>query len=617
MERRAESHLRRWLEAEPRKPLVVRGARQVGKTTLIRQFAAATDRGLLEVNLERHPELDRIFRGLDPDRIVSALEASADRRLDRAILFLDEIQAAPHALAALRYLYEQRPEIPVVAAGSLLEFTLANHAFPMPVGRIEYLHLGPMSFSEFLRAVEPDLAAHAADFDPKSPPGDPTHERLVRRLRDYLFVGGLPEAVVRYARTGSFGEVARVHRSVAGTYVDDFAKYARSADLERLRRLFAAIANSVGEKVRYSRLDPDARAEQTSRAIGQLVRARICHRVTHSHCSGIPLAASAIERTYKLVFLDVGLMNHLSGVTPPMITKPEGVTLANKGRIAEQFVGQHLVASDAGEPPSAHYWLRGGQSGNAEVDYVVSEGEWIVPVEVKSGAAGAIKSLRVFAAAKRPPLAVRFALNRPSRESVRGAVRLGGERREVRFELLSLPLYAVESLPGILESLRQREGALRTESPPGRPEERREEPGRRGRGARTVPTGAAVSATEGSRATAGDTLTIHRWDETTQPGRVEIGILSGGADTESRSRCSLSVYPDTARRFGRLLDSRGFPLLSGERPSARLARLDRSGDLFDFLESVRGEHPPDSELGDLIRVLREALRPEAEPDRRR
>ena len=616
MERRAESFLSRWLEGDPRKPLVVRGARQVGKTTLIRQFAAATDRGLLEVNLERHPELDRIFRDLDPDRIVSALESRADRRLDRAILFLDEIQAAPHALAALRYLYEQRPEIPVVAAGSLLEFTLANHAFPMPVGRIEYLHLGPMAFSEFLQAVEPDLAAHAADFDPESPPGDPTHERLVRRLRDYLFVGGLPEAVLRYRETGSFGEVARVHRSVAGTYVDDFSKYARSADRERLRRLFAATANWVGEKVRYSRLDPEGRAEQTSRAIGQLVRARICHRVTHSHCSGIPLAASAVRRTYKLVFMDVGLMNHLSGVTPRMVEERGAVSLMSEEEIAEQFIGQHLVAGDGSEPPSAHYWLRGGQSGNAEVNYVVAAADRIVPVEVKSGAARALKSLQVFAAARRTPLAVRFALNRPARESVRGVVRLGGERREVRFELLSLPLYAVESLPGILENLRRREGASWTAAPrgrpPDRPEEAREEPGRRERGAGSVSTGAAGPATERGGAVPGDTLTIHRWDETTQPGRVEIGILSGGTESESRSGRSLAVYPDTARRFGRLLDSRGFPLLPGERPSARLARLDRSGELLDFLESVSGEHPPDSELGDLLRVLREALRP-AEP----
>lgn len=126
---------------------------------------------------------------------------------------------------------------------------------------------------------------------------------------------------------------------------------------------------------------------------------------------------------------------------------------------------------------------------------------------------------------------------------------------------------------------------------------------------RSVPAGAAGSATGGDGPVPGDTLTIHRWDESTRPGRVEIGILSGGTEAESRSGRSLAVYPDTARRFGRLLDSRGFPLLPGERPSARLARLDRNGDLFDFLESVSGEHPPDSELGDLLRVLREALRP--------
>ena len=611
MERRAETVLRRWLAGDRRKPLVVRGARQVGKTTLIRQFAAATDRGLLEVNLERHPDLDATFRSLDPDRIVAALEARADRRLDRAILFLDEIQAAPHALAALRYLYEQRPGIPVVAAGSLLEFTLARHSFPMPVGRIEFLHLGPMSFSEFLGAVEPALAAHATGLDPASPPGAPTHDRLVRRLRDYLFVGGLPEAVSRYAATGSREEVARVHRSLAGTYTADFSKYARSADLERLQRLFSATANSVGEKVRYSRLDPEARAEPTSRAIGHLVRARICHRVTHSHCSGIPLGASAVPRIFKLVFLDVGLMNHLSGVTPRMIEEPAGVTLANEGRIAEQFIGQHLVAGDGGEPPGAHYWLRSGRSANAEVDYVVAAGDRLVPVEVKAGAAGALKSLRVFAAAKGAPLAVRFAMNRPSRESVRAAVRLGGDRREVRFELLSLPLYAVESLLSILENLRE-EGAVPAETPPAvEPDEAREEPHPRRRDEASVGTGAAAPVPPGSGAAAGDTTTIHRWDETTRPGRVEIGILSGGTEAGSRGGRSLAVYPDTARRFGRLLDSRGFPLLPGERPSARLARLDRSGALLDFLESVSGQHPPDSELGDLIRVLWEALQPES------
>ena len=601
MERRAESVLRRWFAEDRRKPLVIRGARQVGKTTLARRFAEAAGHALLEIDLERHADLDRIFASLDPDRIVSGIESRVDRRLGRAILFLDEIQAAPRALAALRYLYEQRPEIPVIAAGSLLEFTLADHSFPMPVGRIEYLHLGPMAFSEFLAAVEPALAPRLADFDPESPPGDPTRERLSRRLREYLFVGGLPEAVLRYRETGSMEEVARVHRSVAGTYADDFAKYARNADLGRLRRLFPAIARSVGERVRYSRLDPESRAEPTRRAVDRLVRARLCHRVTHSHCSRVPLGASAVERAYKLVFLDVGLMNHLSGVTPAMAAEAGSVPLANEGRIAEQFVGQHLAAGDGSEPPGAWYWLRNARSGNAEVDYVVAEGDRIVPVEVKAGASGAMKSLRVFAAAKRPPLAVRFAMNRPSRETVRATARLGGEPREVSFELLNLPLYAVESLPRILADLRRKGGAPAADTTPAPDDgerETRERPARR----RRAPAGLAPSDSV--------RYTVHRWDEDSHPGRVEIGILSGESPAAGGAGRTLTVYPDTARRLAALLDSRGLRRLPGESPAARLARLDRSGVLLDFLEAASGEHPPDSESGDLLRVLWEALQPE-------
>ena len=601
MERRAESVLRRWLAEDRRKPLVIRGARQVGKTTLARRFAEAAGRDLLEIDLERHADLDRTFASLDPDRIVSGIEARADRRLGRAILFLDEIQAAPRALAALRYLYEQRPEIPVIAAGSLPEFTLADHSFPMPVGRIEYLHLGPMAFSEFLGAVEPALAQRLADFDPESPPGVPTHERLSRRLREYLFVGGLPEAVLRYRETGSMEEVARVHRSVAGTYADDFAKYARNADLGRLRRLLPAIARSVGERVRYSRLDPESRAEPTRRAVERLVRARICHRVTHSHCSRVPLGASAVERAYKLVFLDVGLMNHLSGVTPAMAAEAGSVPPANEGRIAEQFVGQHLAAGDGSEPPAAWYWLRNARSGNAEVDYVVAEGDRIVPVEVKAGASGAMKSLRVFAAAKRPPLAVRFAMNRPSRETVRATARLGGEPREVSFELLNLPLYAVESLPRILADLRRKGGAPAADTTPAPDDSERETRERPAR-PRRAPAGLAPSDSV--------RYTVHRWDEDSHPGRVEIGILSGESPAAAGTGRTLTVYPDTARLLAALLDSRGLRRLPGESPAARLARLDRSGELLDFLEAASGEHPSDSEPGDLLRVLWEALQPE-------
>ena len=283
MERFVEDSLHRWLARRRRKPLVLRGARQVGKTTLVRQFAASAGMGLCEVNLERNAYLDEVFKSLDTGRIVRELEALGGVRLAGSILFLDEVQAAPHALLAMRYLYEDRPEIPVLAAGSLLEFTLADHSFSMPVGRIEYLHMGPMSFGEFLRAVDPVLVEHldALSFD--EPPADAAHRLLLRRFREYLLVGGLPEAVLVHRESSSPLEVAAVHRSIADTYQDDFAKYAKGAQLTRLQRLFRSIPRSVGRKVSYRNLDPDSRAGEVRAAIDLLVKARVCIRVTHSH----------------------------------------------------------------------------------------------------------------------------------------------------------------------------------------------------------------------------------------------------------------------------------------------------------------------------------------------
>ncbi len=195
--RRSADYLKSWHAKPHRKPLILRGARQVGKSTLIRQFAAGHGLALNEINLEKHPELDGIFKSLDVKRILLDIEGLLGRKIgsERSLLFLDEVQATPHALAALRYFYEERPELPVVAAGSLLEFTLAKHAFSMPVGRVEYHHLGPLTFSEFIACTEPDLnpwREAAARFETVP---ETAHRRLLSRLREFLYVGGMPEAV--------------------------------------------------------------------------------------------------------------------------------------------------------------------------------------------------------------------------------------------------------------------------------------------------------------------------------------------------------------------------------------------------------------------------------------
>ena len=455
MKRFAEDTLHRWLGARRRKPLVLRGARQVGKTTLVRQFAAAAEMPLCEVNLERHLYLDRVFESLDTGRILRELEALGGTRLDGAMLFLDEVQATPHALPVLRYLYEDRPDLPVVAAGSLLEFTLAEHGFSMPVGRIEYLHLGPMTFREFLAATDPDAAGPAADPDLATPPTDAAHRRLGRRLREYLLVGGLPEAVLAYCDSGSPMEVAAVHRSIAATYEDDFAKYAQRAPLVRLQRLFRIVPRCVGHPVSYRRLDPDARATEVRRALDLLIKARVCHRVSHSHCAGLPLGADAGNHASKLLFMDVGLMNHLCGLDLPGVEALDAARLVNEGGMAEQYVGQQLASLSGGDqPPELHYWLRHARRGNAEIDYVIAHRNWIVPIEVKAGRSGSLKSLLQYVHEKRPPIAVRFDTNPPSLQTVRHAIRTAAGTQDVTARILSLPLYAVEALPRLLQALR-------------------------------------------------------------------------------------------------------------------------------------------------------------------
>ena len=456
MRRFAEEPLRRWLASPRRKPLVLRGARQVGKTTLVRRFAAAAGVGLCEVNLERHLYLDRVFETLDTGRILRELEALGGVRLDGAILFLDEVQATPHALPALCYLYEDRPDLPVAAAGSLLEFTLAEHGFSMPVGRIQYLHLGPMTFGEFLAAADPDSAGQVAGLDMDAPLADAVHRRLLRRLREYLLVGGLPEAVLAYRESGSPLEVAAVHRSIASTYEDDFARYARGAQLARLQRLFRTVPRMVGQPVSYRRLDPEARAAEVSRAVDLLVKARVCHRVSHSHCAGLPLGADAGHRASKLLFMDVGLMNHVCGLDPTSIEAMDATRLVNEGGIAEQYVGQQLASLSGGErPPELHYWLRHARRGNAEIDYVISHGDWIVPIEVKAGRSGSLKSLLQFTHQKRPPLAVRLDANPPSLQTVRHAIRTAEGTQAVTARILSLPLYAVDALPRLIGEQRR------------------------------------------------------------------------------------------------------------------------------------------------------------------
>ncbi|MBN1549887.1 ATP-binding protein [bacterium] len=442
------------MKSTRRKPLILRGARQVGKSTLVRQFAAAQKLQLNEINLERHLDLDKVFSTLNIPMIRAELEALVGRSIthSRSLLFLDEIQAVPSAIQALRYFYEDLPELPVISAGSLMEFTLSDHKFSMPVGRIEYHHLGPMTFREFLMALEPTLCNYLDQLDFGNSIPETAHKKLMMRQREFLFVGGMPEAVSTFQETGSFEEADTIHRHIVSTYEDDFAKYASRRELMLLQRVFRLIPRQVGQKVKYVNFSRDHRSRDVKAAIEMLEKARVCLRVFSSHCSGVPLYADINELAFKLLYLDIGLMNHVCGLNWSHLRKMDDIQLVNEGALAEQFIGQHLAYSSEGrEPPRLVYWLREGRKTNAEVDYVISLGPEIIPVEVKAGRSGTLRSLHQFAASKKFKRAVRFDTNPPSSQKI--SIDLANRNHETTFELYSLPLYAVGELERILDTI--------------------------------------------------------------------------------------------------------------------------------------------------------------------
>jgi uncharacterized protein len=458
LKRQAVSQLNRWFHKKNRKPLVIRGARQVGKSTLIRQFAGEQGLRLAEINLEQQRHFEPIFASLDPGRIFQELSSFVKHRIDqRCLLFLDEVQATPSALPALRYLYENNPDIAVVAAGSLLEMVLHQHDFSMPVGRIEYLHLGPMTFEEFLLASdEMYLLDQVRQFVVGQEFSSVAHAQLQQKCREYFFVGGMPEAVAVHVGEKDEEAVSDVHRSILTTYRDDMAKYGKNTgDVLRLQTVFAHVPGHLATRIKYSSIVKDERSSQVKASLETLALARVITPVVHSDCGAVPLAAERNLAVFKLLYLDIGLVCHLLGATAAQLRAWPEATLSNEGGLAEQIVGQHLLYPDNGKSdPSLHYWQRDGKSQNAEVDYVVSCSDWVVPVEVKSGASGSLRSLHEFMLHKKGSWAVRFDQNLPSVQEISHEVNRSGQTQRVTYSLLSLPLYMAEQLPRLLRELR-------------------------------------------------------------------------------------------------------------------------------------------------------------------
>jgi len=444
MHRNALNDLVEWKDKPLRKPLVIRGARQVGKSHLVRMFAAAHFDNLVEVNFETASNLADLFTSNDPRLTVDRLELQFNTTITpgKTLVFLDEIQAAPAVFVALRYFYEQMPELHLVAAGSLLEFAPGSQGFAVPVGRIEYLHLGPMQFDEFLLAVgEQRLAAFLDEWIPGRDLPDSIHQRLTDLFRRFIAVGGMPGVVAAHVQAGTHRQVEEVKHSILATYQDDFGKYGARVNHRNVRTVFGAIPAQVGNRLKYANIERDTRSAELSAALDLLCRARVCTKVRRTPANGVPLAYQADDTNFKALFLDVGLMNTRLGLSMLDFMRSSDLMAVNQGAICEQVVGQHLLYSAPScQEPELYFWSRDKASSAAEVDYVIAVGPRVVPVEVKAGATGRLKSLHMFLREKKANFAVRLNSDLPSLLEARTSIADGDN---TTFRLLSLPLYMV------------------------------------------------------------------------------------------------------------------------------------------------------------------------------
>jgi uncharacterized protein len=451
MRRIQELHLRTWLGDTHRKPLLLRGARQVGKSTLVRHFAKNEGLDLIEINLEDTSLKCTKSENLSVDAIVEEVLLRKAKQLGpKSLLFFDEIQEDPKLLQWLRYFYEQRPELPVIAAGSLLEVALRVENFSFPVGRVTFLHMGPMTFQEFLWAHGQTAVAEQVIVRQKwSAAAD---ELLKPWLKKYLFVGGMPEAVLESTKNFDLQRISAIHDEILQTYASDFPKYHRRVSVERIRRIFENSAHLVGKKVKFAAFDPLSKAAEVRRVLELLVDAKILLPVFHAECGGVPLAATEDVNIWKNYFLDVGLMNRTQNLSYAMLDDEFSKNLVSKGAMAEQFVAQHLshVFEDIA-PARLHYWLRDKGAQKGEIDFVLQHESSVVPLEVKAEQGGRLKSLFFFALEKKWTKALKFSLLPFSQTTHRHEIYDGKKNHTVEIEVLNIPLYGIEALPRILE----------------------------------------------------------------------------------------------------------------------------------------------------------------------
>lgn len=398
--RHIDKYLEDWKISSNRKPLLVRGARQVGKSSAVRHLGEGF-KYFIEINLERQGNIKALFGdNLDIKKLCSQLSAIYNTPIipGETLLFIDEIQESQRAISSLRYFYEDYPELHVVAAGSLLEFTLKELP-SFGVGRIRSMYMYPFSFDEFLEAqgLSMQVEYKRDEANCEHPLPMPLHEEMTSQLRSFYLVGGMPEAVRIWVDTNDYNECATVHNDILDTYLDDFKKYKTRISPLLLSQTLKSVALQAGEKFIYTQVSDNVNGTTVKEALALLTLAGLIAPVTHTAANGIPLGAEINPKFRKYLFLDIGLMQSLLGIQPADILIANETDFINKGGLSEMFAGLELIKyADYLKKTELYYWQRMERNAQAEVDYVISRKGKIYPIEVKANYSGSMQSMYKF-----------------------------------------------------------------------------------------------------------------------------------------------------------------------------------------------------------------------------
>jgi predicted AAA+ superfamily ATPase len=407
--RKIDAELLAWKQEDGHKPLLVRGARQVGKSSAIRNFAKTFDY-VVEIDFDKREDARRLFETQNSvQEICDGLSIMFRVPIvpGKTLLFFDEIQACPKAISMLRYFYEEYPEIHLIAAGSLLEFALAELP-SFGVGRIRSMFVYPFSFEEFLTATGNSLLWDGiGKASPDQPLAEPIHNMALSLLKKFLILGGMPEVVAAHVGGKSTLECMNIMDDLLNTYKDDFSKYRNRVPSTRINEVFDSVMHGAGRSFVYAGA-AQANHKQIKEALDLLIMAGLVMPVAHSAANGVPLGAEVNPKRQKMIPLDTGLLQRILGLDVSEILLADNFEIVNTGAIAEIYVGLEIVKSASNRHrEELYFWKRQERNSQAEVDYLLSKGGHIIPIEVKSGKRGSMQSLHLFLAEKKRPYGVR------------------------------------------------------------------------------------------------------------------------------------------------------------------------------------------------------------------